>query len=185
MSSVVRSSSHDVLSDVLHLLADEYAVRGSRLMKMGCSLSQNASAATAPWWCRCVFWAFRVSGSAKCVTQRGVGLLGSDATGVMLHVILFPTAPSWVRWGDRLLSRVALVLQLGALDLVRVHRGIVGMGMSPLRELVLVPVLVEMSLEKRLKLVNYCDYDAGRLCKVPGLGGSKAETGENKGTGIG
>ena len=31
----------DVLSDVLHLHADEYAVCGSRLMNMGCTLSQN------------------------------------------------------------------------------------------------------------------------------------------------
>ena len=88
-------------------------------------------------------WTFRVSGSAKCVTQRGVGLLGSDATGVMLHVILFPTAPPWVRWGDRLPSRVALVLQLGAQGLVTFHRGMLVMEVCPLRVLVLVPVLVE------------------------------------------
>ena len=37
VSPVVRSSSHDVVSDVLHLHADEYAVCGSRLMKMVCS----------------------------------------------------------------------------------------------------------------------------------------------------
>ena len=40
-SSVVRSSSLDVVSDVLHLHADEYAVCGSRLIKMECTLSQN------------------------------------------------------------------------------------------------------------------------------------------------
>ena len=34
-SSVVRSSSLDVVSDVLHLHADEYAVCGSRLVKNG------------------------------------------------------------------------------------------------------------------------------------------------------
>ena len=37
---------------------------------------------------------FRVSGSVKCVLQRGVGLPGNDAASVMLHVILFPTVPS-------------------------------------------------------------------------------------------
>ena len=31
----------DVLSDVMHLHADEYAVCGSRVMKMGCAVSQN------------------------------------------------------------------------------------------------------------------------------------------------
>ena len=40
-SSVVRSSSLDVVSDVLQLQADEYAVCGSRLMKMESTLSQN------------------------------------------------------------------------------------------------------------------------------------------------
>ena len=39
--SVVRSSSLDVVSDVLHLHADEYAVCGSLLMKMESTLSQN------------------------------------------------------------------------------------------------------------------------------------------------
>ena len=40
-SSVVRSSSLDVVSDVLQLHADEYAVCGSRLIKMESTLSQN------------------------------------------------------------------------------------------------------------------------------------------------
>ena len=40
-SSVVRSSSLDVVSDVLQLQADEYAVCGSRLIKMESTLSQN------------------------------------------------------------------------------------------------------------------------------------------------
>ena len=40
-STVVRSSSLDVVSDVLHLHADEYAVCGSRLIKMESTLSQN------------------------------------------------------------------------------------------------------------------------------------------------
>ena len=68
-------------------------------------------------------WTFRVGGSARCVTLRGVCLPGRDATGVMLHVILFPTTLPWVRWGDRLLSRVVLVLQLGAEDLDTFHHG--------------------------------------------------------------
>ena len=61
-SSVVRSSSLDVVSDVLHLHADEYAVCGSRLIKMEHPHSERywewfecAGVATAPWWCRCVF----------------------------------------------------------------------------------------------------------------------------------
>ena len=62
-SSVVRSSSLDVVSDVLHLHADEYAVCGSRLIKNGVHPQSErywkwlecASVATAPWWCRCVF----------------------------------------------------------------------------------------------------------------------------------
>ena len=41
VSSVIRSSSHDVVSDVLHLHADEYAVCGPRLINMECTLSQN------------------------------------------------------------------------------------------------------------------------------------------------
>ena len=62
-TSVVRSSSLDVVSDILQLHSDEYAVCGSRLIKMDSTLSQNgigewfecASVATAAWWCRCVF----------------------------------------------------------------------------------------------------------------------------------
>ena len=42
MSSMgVRSSSFDVVSDALQLHADEYAVCGSRLIKMESTLSQN------------------------------------------------------------------------------------------------------------------------------------------------
>ena len=41
VSSVVRSSSHAVVSDVLHLHADEYELCGARLVAMGCTLSQN------------------------------------------------------------------------------------------------------------------------------------------------
>ena len=40
-SSVVRSSSLDLVSDVLQLHSDEYAVCGSRLIKMESTLSQN------------------------------------------------------------------------------------------------------------------------------------------------
>ena len=40
-SSVVRSSSLDVVSDLLQLHSDEYAVCGSRLIKMESTLSQN------------------------------------------------------------------------------------------------------------------------------------------------
>ena len=40
-SSVVRSSSLDVVSGVLQLHADEYAVCGSRLIKMESTLGQN------------------------------------------------------------------------------------------------------------------------------------------------
>ena len=128
------------MSDVLCLSSDEYAVCGSRLVKMGCTLSQNGigNGSNAQELRRSVvvqvlFWTFRVSGSAKCVTQRGVGLLGRDAAGVMLHVILFPTTLPWVRWGDRLLSRVVLVLQLGAQDLDTFHHGTKEMVMCPLR----------------------------------------------------
>ena len=51
-----------------------------------------ASAATAPWWCRFVFGRSGKVG-AMCVTQRGVGLPGSDDTNVMFFVIQFPTTP--------------------------------------------------------------------------------------------
>ena len=40
-STVVRSSPHRMMSEVLCLSSDEYAVCGSRLVKMGCTLSQN------------------------------------------------------------------------------------------------------------------------------------------------
>ena len=40
-TSVVRSSSRDVVSDILQLHSDEYAVCGSRLIKMDSTLSQN------------------------------------------------------------------------------------------------------------------------------------------------
>ena len=52
-TTVVRSSPDAVVSDVLRLDADEYAVCGSRLVKVGCALSENliGNAATAPWWC--------------------------------------------------------------------------------------------------------------------------------------
>ena len=40
-SSVIRSSSHSLASDVLQLHHDEYAVCGSRLIKMDSTLSQN------------------------------------------------------------------------------------------------------------------------------------------------
>ena len=71
-------------------------------------------------------WTFRVSGSAKYVMQRGVGLPGSDATCVMR----FPTTFPWVFQDWRPLSRAVLVLQLGALDLGMFPRGIKGMGVS-------------------------------------------------------
>ena len=53
-TTVVRCSPDAVLSDVLHLAADEYAVCGSRLVKVGCTLSEHwigngSNAATAPW----------------------------------------------------------------------------------------------------------------------------------------
>ena len=55
-SSVVRSSSLDVVSDVLQLHADEYAVCGSRLQsKRYWEWFECASASAAPRWCRCVF----------------------------------------------------------------------------------------------------------------------------------
>ena len=72
-------------------------------------------------------WTFQVSVSAKCVVQRGVGLPGSDATSVMLRVILYLAVPSCVRWGGHLLSRVALVLPLVALGLAIFHCGILAM----------------------------------------------------------
>ena len=41
LTTVVSSSANAVVSDVLHLDADEYAVCGSRLVKVGCTLSGN------------------------------------------------------------------------------------------------------------------------------------------------
>ena len=112
------------------------------------------------------FWTFRESGSAKCVMRRGVGLPGSDATSVMLFVTRFPTTlfspvpPSpptpRVLWGGHLLSREVQVLRLGALGLDTFHRGTMGMGMSPLRGVVLAPVLAGMRWERREKLVSCC-----------------------------
>ena len=108
-----------VLDGVFTVLSE--VDQGSR--GIGSCTVASVGAAHVPQGCSSVvvrvrIWAFRVSGSAKCVTQRGVGLLGSDATGVMLHVILFPTVPPWVRWRDRFLNRVSLILQLGAQGLV-------------------------------------------------------------------
>ena len=60
-TSVVRSSSLDVVSDILQLHSDEYAVCGSRLIKMDSTLSQNGIGngsnvqVLRRLWCRCVF----------------------------------------------------------------------------------------------------------------------------------
>ena len=88
------------------LHSDEYAVCGSRLIKMESTLSQNGIGngsnvqvfATGSVVVQVRIWTFLVSGSAKCVTLRGVGLLGSDAIGVMLLVIRFQTTFPWVLW---------------------------------------------------------------------------------------
>ena len=40
-TTVVRCSPDAVLSDVLHLDTDEYAVCGSRFVKVGCTISEN------------------------------------------------------------------------------------------------------------------------------------------------
>ena len=98
-------------------------------------------------------WTFQVSGSAKYVMQRGVGLPASDATSVMLHVTRFLTTLPWVLWDGRPLSRAVLVIQLGALDQGMFLRGI--RGMSLFQGLVLAPVLPEQRLEKREKPVNF------------------------------
>ena len=93
-TTIVCCSLDAVLSDVLHLDTDEYAVCGSRFVKVGCTLSENwiGNGSNVEALRRQVrIWTFRVSGSAKYVMQRGVGLPGSDATSVMLHVMRFLT----------------------------------------------------------------------------------------------
>ena len=163
VSSVVRSSSHAVVSDVLHLHADEYAVCGSRLIKMGCNLSQNGIAngsnvqvlrrlrgGAGAYLAIPGQWECKVCGATRCWPARK-RCYRRDAPRDTV-----PSNLPWVLWDGRLLSRVALVLQLEAQGLVTFHRGKMVMEVRPLRGLVLVPVLVEMSLEKRLKLVNCC-----------------------------
>ena len=126
-SSVVRSSSLDVVSDVLQLHADEYAVCGSRMINMESTLSQNGigngSNVQVLRRLRGGAGAY-LGGSAKCVTLRGVGLLGSDAIGVMLLVIRFQTTFPWVLWDGRPHRRVVLVLLLAVLFPVMFHLGV-------------------------------------------------------------
>ena len=93
-------------------------------------------------------WIFRGSGSAKCVTLRGVGLLGSDAIGVMLLVIRFPTTFPWVLWDGHPHSHVVLVHLLAALFPVMFHLGVLVLLVVPPREPALVLVLVTLKLRK-------------------------------------
>ena len=79
-------------------------------------------------------WTFLVSGSAKCVTQRGVGLLGSDVIGVMLLVIRFQTTFLWVLWDGHPHSRVVLVHLLAALFPVMFHLGVLVLSVVLPRE---------------------------------------------------
>ena len=76
-------------------------------------------------------WTFRVSGSAKCVTLRGVGLLGSDAIGVMLLVIRFPTTFPWVLCDGHPHSHAVLVFLLAALFPVMFHHGVPVLSVVP------------------------------------------------------
>ena len=84
--SVVRSSSLDVVSDILQLHSDEYAVCGSRLIKMDGTLSQNSIGNGSNvqvlrrlrGGASVRIWIFRGSGSAKFVVLLGVGQPGSD-----------------------------------------------------------------------------------------------------------
>ena len=73
-------------------------------------------------------WTFQDSGSAKCVTRRGVGLPGNVATSVMLLVTPVQAIHPWVLLGTgRLLNRGTHVLLLRARGLGRFHRGMLGM----------------------------------------------------------
>ena len=79
-------------------------------------------------------WTFLVNGSAKCVTQRGVGLLGSDAIGVMLLVIRFQATFPLVLWDGHPHSRVVLCHPLAALFPVMFHLGVLVLSVVTPRE---------------------------------------------------
>ena len=121
-------------------------------------------------------WTFQVSGSAKCVTQRGVGLLGSDATGVMLHVMLFPTAPPMGPLGRPPPQSRSSGLPTRSSGPRHIpprnngHGSVPGVCPSPGgnesgKKAEAGELLQALSLLQK-------NYDSGRLCKVPGLGGS-------------
>ena len=125
--AVVRSSPDAVMSDVPHLDPDEYAVCGSRLVRMGCTLSQNGNGngsnlqvlrrlrgayLDVPGQCEC-----KVCHATRCWPARK-RCYRCDAPRDAV-----PNNPPWVRWRDRLLSREVVVLQLGAQDLDTFHHG--------------------------------------------------------------
>ena len=90
-------------------------------------------------------WTFQVSGNAKYVMQRGVGLPGSDATSVMLHVTRFPTT---LPWGP--LGRAPPQSRSSGPPTRSSGPGHVPpRNMENFRGLVLAPVLPEQRLEKK------------------------------------
>ena len=162
--TVVRCSSDTVLSEVLHLDDDEYALCGSRFGKVGCTTGEifigNCSNVQVLRRLRggvlVSIWIFRGSGSAKFVVLLGVGQPGNDALGVMLPVTWFPTTSPWVLWDGRPHSLAVLVLPLVALVLVIFLHGIPVLEVCSLCVLVLVLALVVLRLRKRLKQVTCC-----------------------------
>ena len=161
--SIMGTVCRHVLSDVLHFHADENAVCGSRLMKMGCTLSQNGigdgsnvqvlrrlRGGAGAYLDIPVQWKCKVCHGTRCWPAARKRCYRCDTPRDTV-----PNSSPWVRWGDRLLSRVALVLQLGAQGLVTFHRGRMVLEVCPLRGGV-GPSLVGTESGKKGEAVSCC-----------------------------
>ena len=109
------NSVSSVAVGVLHLHADEFAVCGSRLMKMGCTLSQNGigngsnlqvlrrlRGGAGAYLDIPGQWECRVCHATRCWPARKRCHRCDAPRGTVPN-----SPPPWVRWGDRFLSRVA------------------------------------------------------------------------------
>ena len=148
-TTVVRCSSDTVLSEVLHLDVDKYALCGSRFAKVGCTICETwiANGSNVPVLRRLRGgagayldipgqWECKVCGATRCWPARK-RCYNCDAPRDTV-----PNNLPWVLWDGRPLSHAVLVLQLVALalDILEV---------CPLREQELAPALVEMRPKRK------------------------------------
>ena len=155
-TTVVRCSSGTVvLSEVLHLDVDEYALCGSRFVKVGCTIGENLigncsnvqvlrrlRGGAGAYLDVPGQWECKVCGATRCWPARKI----CYKCGAPRDTV--PTTSRLVLWDGRPLSHAVLALLLVALALDIFHPGILVLEVCPLRGQELAPALVEMRPKK-------------------------------------